>query len=134
MESARRGGIWISPKREDSAQRGVSSGPLSGDGGFGGAAIYLRLKIAGAAHVAQERGFASLLSGQSRETVLQADSKRSSPKGRAQVEAAIKHKVREVFHGGRHKESPARVHCFDLPGLSKDWPLTVASLGILNTL
>ena len=132
------GGISIVPREKKLRIVGViESDPSAGIGGFGGARIYLPLKTAEQLHVAQPDDMQALLSGNSAKPSYMALTVRvRSSKDVPQVEAAIKQLGFATFSLLDATKGLRLVFTvFDLfLGLFGSLALTVASLGIINTL
>jgi len=138
MASGTPGGISIVPREKNLRIVGViESDPSAGIGGFGGARVYLPLKTAEQLHVAQPDDLQAFLSGNSAKPSYMAMTVRvHSPKDVPQVEAAIKQLGFATFSLLDATKSLRLVFTvFDLfLGLFGSLALTVASLGIINTL
>jgi putative ABC transport system permease protein len=138
MSSAMPGGISIVPHEKTLRIVGViESDPSAGIGGFGGARVYLPLKTAEQLHVAQPDDLQAFLSGNSaKPSYLALTVRVHSPKDVPQVEAAIKQLGFSTFSLLDATKSLRLVFTvFDLfLGLFGSLALTVASLGIINTL
>ncbi len=138
MGSGKPGGISIVPREKTLRIVGViESDPSAGIGGFGGARVYLPLKIAEQLHVAQPDDLQAFLSGNPAKPSYMALTVRvHSPKDVPQVEAAIKQLGFAPFSLLDATKSLRLVFTvFDLfLGLFGSLALTVASLGIINTL
>src|SRR5258708_658778 len=132
------GGISIVPREKTIRVVGViESDPSAGIGGFGGARVYLPLKTAEQLHVAQPDDLQSFLSGNPAKPSYMALTVRvHSPKDVPQVEAAIKQLGFATFSLLDATKGLRLVFTvFDLfLGLFGSLALTVASLGIINTL
>ena len=132
------GGISIVPREKTLRIVGITeSDPSAGIGGFGGARIYLPLKTAEQFHVAQPDDVQAFLSGNPAKPSYMAMTVRvRSPKDVPQVEAAIKQLGFATFSLLDATKSLRLVFTvFDLfLGLFGSLALTVASLGIINTL
>src|SRR5437879_1659417 len=132
------GGISIVPREKKLRIVGITeSDPSAGIGGFGGARVYLPLKTAEQLHVAQPDDLQAFLSGNSAKPSYMALTVRvHSPKDVPQVEAAIKQLGFATFSLLDATKSLRLVFTvFDLfLGLFGSLALTVASLGIINTL
>jgi ABC-type antimicrobial peptide transport system permease subunit len=132
------GGIFIVPHEKKLRIVGViESDPSAGIGGFGGARVYLPLKTAEQLHVAQPDDLQSFVSGNSTKPSYMALTVRvHSPKDVPQVEAAIKKLGFATFSLLDATKNLRLVFTvFDLfLGLFGSLALTVASLGIINTL
>jgi putative ABC transport system permease protein len=138
MGSGKAGGISIVPREKRFRIVGViESDPSAGIGGFGGARVYLPLKTAEQLHVAQPDDMQAFLSGNSAKPTYMALTVRvHSPKDVPQVEAAIKQLGFATFSLLDATKGLRLVFTvFDLfLGLFGSLALTVASLGIINTL
>jgi putative ABC transport system permease protein len=138
MGSGTPGGISILPREKKLRIVGViESDPSAGIGGFGGARVYLPLKTAEQLHVAQPDDLQAFLSGNSAKPSYMALTVRvHSPKDVPQVEAAIKQLGFATFSLLDAAKGLRLVFTiFDLfLGLFGSLALTVASLGIINTL
>jgi putative ABC transport system permease protein len=138
MGSGKPGGISIVPREKKLRVVGViESDPSAGIGGFGGARVYLPLKTAEQLHVAQPDDLQAFLSGNSaRPTYMALTVRVRSPKDVLQVEAAIKELGFATFSLLDATKGLRLVFTvFDLfLGLFGSLALTVASLGIINTL
>ena len=138
MASGMPGGISIVPREKNLRIVGViESDPSAGIGGFGGARLYLPLKTAEELHVAQPDDLQAFLSGNSAKPSYMALTVRvRSPKDVPQVEAAIKQLGFATFSLLDATKNLRLVFTvFDLfLGLFGSLALTVASLGIINTL
>jgi len=138
MGSGAPGGISIVPREKTLRIVGVTeSDPSAGIGGFGGARVYLPLKTAEQLHVAQPDDLQAFLSGDGAKPSYMALTVRvHSPKDVPQVEAAIKQLGFATFSLLDATKSLRLVFTvFDLfLGLFGSLALTVASLGIINTL
>ncbi len=138
MASGTTGGISIVPHEKNLRIVGViESDPSAGIGGFGGARVYLPLKTAEQLHVAQPDDLQAFLSGNSGKPAYMALTVRvRSPKDVLQVEAAIKQLGFATFSLLDATKGLRLVFTvFDLfLGLFSSLALTVASLGIINTL
>jgi putative ABC transport system permease protein len=132
------GGISVVPREKRLRIVGViESDPSAGIGGFGGARVYLPLKTAEQLHVAQPDDMQALLSGNSgKPTYIALTVRVRSPKDVPQVEAAIKQLGFATFSLLDATKGLRLVFTvFDLfLGLFGSLALTVASLGIINTL
>jgi putative ABC transport system permease protein len=132
------GGISIVPREKKLHIVGViESDPSAGIGGFGGARVYLPLKTAEQLHVAQPDDMQALLSGNSaKPTYIALTVRVRSPKDVPQVEGAIKQLGFATFSLLDATKGLRLVFTvFDLfLGLFGSLALTVASLGIINTL
>jgi putative ABC transport system permease protein len=138
MGSGKAGGISIVPREKRFRIVGViESDPSAGIGGFGGARVYLPLKTAEQLHVAQPDDMQAFLSGNSAKPTYMALTVRvHSPKDVPQVETAIKQLGFATFSLLDATKGLRLVFTvFDLfLGLFGSLALTVASLGIINTL
>ena len=138
MGSGKPGGISIVPREKKLRIVGViESDPSAGIGGFGGARVYLPLKTAEQLHVAQPDDLQAFVSGNSAKPSYIALTVRvRSPKDVPQVEAAIKQLGFATFSLLDATKGLRLVFTvFDLfLGLFGSLALTVASLGIINTL
>jgi putative ABC transport system permease protein len=138
MGSGKPGGISIVPREKKFRIVGViESDPSAGIGGFGGARVYLPLKTAEQLHVAQPDDMQAFLSGNSgKPTYIALTVRVRSPKDVLQVEAAIKDLGFSTFSLLDATKGLRLVFTvFDLfLGLFGSLALTVASLGIINTL
>jgi putative ABC transport system permease protein len=138
MGSGKPGGISIVPREKTLRIVGViESDPSAGIGGFGGARVYLPLKTAEQLHVAQPDDLQAFLSGNSAKPSYMALTVRvRSPKDVLQVEDSIKQMGFATFSLLDATKSLRLVFTvFDLfLGLFGSLALTVASLGIINTL
>ena len=132
------GSISIVPHEKTLRIVGITeSDPSAGIGGFGGARVYLPLKTAEQLHVAQPDDVQAFLSGNPAKPSYMAMTVRvRSPKDVPQVEAAIKQLGFATFSLLDATKSLRLVFTvFDLfLGLFGSLALTVASLGIINTL
>ncbi len=138
MGSGKPGGISIVPREKTLRIVGViESDPSAGIGGFGGARVYLPLKTAEQLHVAQPDDLQAFLSGNPAKPSYMAMTVRvRSPKDVLQVEDSIKQMGFATFSLLDATKSLRLVFTvFDLfLGLFGSLALTVASLGIINTL
>ena len=138
MGSGKPGGISIVPREKKFRIVGViESDPSAGIGGFGGARVYLPLRTAEQLHVAQPDDMQAFLSGNSgKPTYIALTVRVRSPKEVPQVEAAIKELGFATFSLLDASKTLVTVfRVFDLfLGLFSSLALTVASLGIINTL
>jgi putative ABC transport system permease protein len=138
MGSGKPDGISIVPREKTLRIVGViESDPSAGIGGFGGARVYLPLKTAEQLHVAQPDDLQAFLSGNSAKPSYMALTVRvRSPKDVLQVEDSIKQMGFATFSLLDATKSLRLVFTvFDLfLGLFGSLALTVASLGIINTL
>ena len=131
-------GISIVPRERKLRIVGIiESDPSAGIGGFGGARVYLPLKTAEQLHVAQPGDLETFLSGNSgKPTYIAMTVRVRSPKNVPQVEDAIKKLGFATFSLLDATKGLRLVFTvFDLfLGLFGSLALTVASLGIINTL
>ena len=138
MGSTMPGGISIVPREKTLRIVGViESDPSAGIGGFGGARVYLPLRTAEQLQAAQPDDFEAFLSGNPGKPSYMALTVRvHSPKDVPQVETAIKQLGFATFSLLDATKSLRLVFTvFDLfLGLFGSLALTVASLGIMNTL
>jgi len=138
MGNGNPGGISIVPREKKLRIVGViESDPSAGIGGFGGARVYLPLKTAEQLHVAQPGDLETFLSGNSgKPTYIAMTVRVRSPKDVPQVEEAIKKLGFATFSLLDATKGLRLVFTvFDLfLGLFGSLALTVASLGIINTL
>ncbi len=138
LGSGKPGGISIVPREKKLRIVGViESDPSAGVGGFGGARLYLPLQTAEQLHVAQPDDLQAFVSGNSAKPSYMALTVRvHSPKDVPQVEAAIKQLGFATFSLLDATKGLRLVFTvFDLfLGLFGSLALTVASLGIINTL
>jgi putative ABC transport system permease protein len=138
MGAAMPGGISIVPREKTLRIVGViESDPSAGFGGFGGARVFLPLETAEHLQVAQPDDLQAFLSGDPAKPAYMALTVRvRSPKDVPQVEAAIKQLGFSAFSLLDATKSLRVVFMvFDLfLGLFSSLALTVASLGIINTL
>ncbi|HXN95003.1 MAG TPA: ABC transporter permease, partial [Candidatus Acidoferrales bacterium] len=138
MGAGKPGGISIVPREKTLRIVGViESDPSAGIGGFGGARVYLPLKTAEQLHVAQPDDLQAFLSGNPAKPSYMALTVRvRSPKDVLQVEDSIKQMGFATFSLLDATKSLRLVFTvFDLfLGLFGSLALTVASLGIINTL
>jgi putative ABC transport system permease protein len=138
MGAGKPGGISIVPREKTLRIVGViESDPSAGIGGFGGARVYLPLKTAEQLHVAQPDDLQAFLSGNPAKPSYMAVTVRvHSPKDVLQVEDSIKQMGFATFSLLDATKSLRLVFTvFDLfLGLFGSLALTVASLGIINTL
>ena len=115
----------------------VESDPSAGMGGFGGGRLFLPLKLAESLHVAQPSDMQALLSDtETKPTYTALTVRVQKPKDVAAVEAAIKKMGYSAFSLLDATKGLRLVFTvFDLfLGLFGSLALTVASLGIINTL
>ena len=138
MGAGKPGGISIVQREKTLRIVGViESDPSAGIGGFGGARVYLPLKTAEQLHVAQPDDLQAFLSGNPAKPSYMALTVRvRSPKDVLQVEDSIKQMGFATFSLLDATKSLRLVFTvFDLfLGLFGSLALTVASLGIINTL
>jgi putative ABC transport system permease protein len=138
MGAARTGGISIVPREKTLRIVGIiESDPSAGVGGFGGGRVFLPLETAERLHVAQPDDLQAFLGGDPAKPSYMALTVRvRSPKDVPQVEAAIKQLGFSTFSLLDATKSLRLVFTvFDLfLGLFGSLALTVASLGIINTL
>jgi putative ABC transport system permease protein len=138
LDAAMGGGVSIVPREKTLRIVGViESDPSAGFGGFGGARVYLPLKMAEQLHVAQPDDLQAFLNGNPAKPAYTAMTVRvHSPKDVPQVEAAIKQMGFATFSLLDATKSLRLVFTvFDLfLGLFGSLALTVSSLGIINTL
>ncbi len=138
MGSGKPGGISIVPREKTLRIVGITeSDPSAGIGGFGGARVYLPLKTAEQLHVAQPDDVQAFLSGNpTKRSYIAMTVRVRSPKDVPQVEAAIKQLGFATFSLLDATKNLRLVFTvFDLfLGLFGSLALTVASLGIINTL
>jgi putative ABC transport system permease protein len=138
MGAANAGGISIVPREKTLRIVGViESDPSAGVGGFGGGRVFLPLETAERLHVAQPDDLQAFLSGDpAKPSYLALTVRVRSPKDVPQVEAAIKQLGFSTFSLLDATKSLRLVFTvFDLfLGLFGSLALTVASLGIINTL
>lgn len=132
------GGLTILPREKSFRIVGIiESDPSASFGGFGGARVYLPLKTAEQLHVAQAADLQSFAASKSPSPSYIAVTVRvRSPKDVPQVEAAVKQLGFSAFSLLDATRSLRLVFTvFDLfLGLFGSLALTVASLGIINTL
>jgi len=138
LEAAMGGGVSIVPREKQLKIVGIiESDPSAGVGGFGGARVFLPLKTAESLHVAQPSDLQSFLNADAAKPSYIALTVRvTSPKDVTQVEAAIRKLGFGTFSLLDATKSLRLVFTvFDLfLGLFGSLALTVASLGIINTL
>jgi putative ABC transport system permease protein len=131
-------GLSITPREKTLRVVGtIESDPSAGIGGFGGARVYLPLQTAEQMHVAQPNDLQAMISGGASGASYTALTVRvRSPKDVPQVEAEIKKLGFSTFSLLDATKSLRLVFTvFDLfLGLFGSLALTVASLGIINTL
>ncbi|HXL22543.1 MAG TPA: ABC transporter permease [Candidatus Dormibacteraeota bacterium] len=132
------GGISVAPHEQKFHIAGIiESDPSAGIGGFGGARVFLPLATAEALHVAQPSDLQSLMSNApSKPSYLALTVRAKSPKDVQQIEDAIKKQGFQAFSLlDATKGLRIFFTVFDLLlGLFGSLALTVASLGIINTL
>jgi putative ABC transport system permease protein len=138
MGAANPGGISIVPREKTLRIVGIiDSDPSAGIGGFGGGRVFLPLETAERLHVAQPGDLQTFLNGDAAKPTYTALTVRvRSPKDVPQVEAAIKQLGFSTFSLlDATKGLQVVFRVFDLfLGLFGSLALTVASLGIINTL
>ena len=138
MGAAKPSGISIVPHEKTLRIVGIiESDPSAGIGGFGGGRVFLPLATAERLHVAQPNDLQSFLSGDAaRPSYIALTVRVRSPKDVPQVESAIKQLGFSTFSLLDATKSLRLVFTvFDLfLGLFGSLALTVASLGIINTL
>src|SRR6267142_1290847 len=138
MGASMPGGISIVPREKTLRIVGViESDPSAGIGGFGGARVFLPFETAEHLHVAQPDDLQTFLSGDPAKPSYMALTVRvRAPKDVPQVEAAIKQLGFSTFSLLDATKGLRLVFTvFDLfLGLFGSLALTVASLGIINTL
>jgi len=132
------GGLSITPREKILRVVGIiESDPSAGFGGFGGARVFLPLQTAEQLHVAQPNDLQAMISGGGSGPSYSALTVRvRSPKDVPQIEAEIKKLGFSTFSLLDATKSLRLVFTvFDLfLGLFGSLALTVASLGIINTL
>jgi putative ABC transport system permease protein len=132
------GSLSVVPKEKTLRIVGiVESDPSAGMGGFGGGRLFLPLKFAESLHVAQPSDMQALLSDtETKPTYVALTVRVQKPKDVAAVEAAIKKMGFSAFSLLDATKGLRLVFTvFDLfLGLFGSLALTVASLGIINTL
>jgi ABC-type antimicrobial peptide transport system permease subunit len=132
------GSLSVVPKEKTLRIVGiVESDPSAGMGGFGGGRLFLPLKLAESLHVAQPSDMQALLSDtETKPTYTALTVRVQKPKDVAAVEAAIKKMGYSAFSLLDATKGLRLVFTvFDLfLGLFGSLALTVASLGIINTL
>ena len=132
------GAISILPRVKKFRIIGITdSDPSAGLGGFGGARVFLPLQVAEGLHVAQPGDFRTMLASESDKPSYMALTVRTkSPNDVPKVEDAIKKMGYSAFSLMDAARSLRLVFAvFDLfLGLFGSLALTVASLGIINTL
>jgi putative ABC transport system permease protein len=138
MGAAQPGGISIVPREKTMRVVGIiESDPSAGIGGFGGGRVFLPLETAERLHVAQPGDLQTFLNGDASKPSYTALTVRvRSPKDVPQVEAAIKRLGFSTFSLlDATKGLQVVFRVFDLfLLLFGSLALTVASLGIINTL
>jgi putative ABC transport system permease protein len=138
MDAAQAGGISIVPHEKTVRVVGIiESDPSAGIGGFGGGRVFVPLEVAERLHVAQPGDLQSFINGDAAEPSYMALTVRvRSPKDVPQIESAIKQMGFATFSLLDATKSLRLVFTvFDLfLGLFGSLALTVASLGIINTL
>jgi len=138
LMGAANGGISIVPREKTLRIIGIiESDPSAGIGGFGGGRVFLPLETAERLHVAQPGDLQSFLNGDAAKPSYIALTVRvRSPKDVPKVEAAIKQLGFSTFSLlDATKGLQVVFRVFDLfLGLFGSLALTVASLGIINTL
>ena len=138
MAGALGGGISVTPREKTFRIVGIiDSDPSAGFGGFGGARVFLPLATAEGLHAAQPSDLQSLMSsGPSKPTYLAVTIRARSPKDVQAIEDATK-KMGFLAFSLLDATKGLRIFftVFDLLlGLFGSLALTVASLGIINTL
>ena len=138
MAGALGGGISVAPREKTFRIVGIiDSDPSAGFGGFGGARVFLPLATAEGLHAAQPSDLQSLMSsGPSKPTYLALTVRARSPKDVQAIEDATK-KMGFLAFSLLDATKGLRIFftVFDLLlGLFGSLALTVASLGIINTL
>jgi putative ABC transport system permease protein len=132
------GGLSVVPKEKALRIVGiVESDPSAGMGGFGGGRLFLPLKLAESLHVAQPSDMQAMLSDtETKPTYTALTVRVEKPKDVAAVEATIKKMGFSAFSLLDATKGLRLVFTvFDLfLGLFGSLALTVASLGIINTL
>jgi putative ABC transport system permease protein len=138
MNSSLSSGLSITPREKTLRIVGlIESDPSAGFGGFGGARVYLPLQTAEQLHVAQPTDLQAMINGGASGATYTALTVRvRSPKDVPQIEAEIKNLGFSTFSLLDATKSLRLVFTvFDLfLGLFGSLALTVASLGIINTL
>ena len=138
LDAAMGGGVSIVPREKQLKIVGITeSDPSAGVGGFGGARVFLPLKKAESLNVAQPSDLQSFLNGGTgKPSYLALTVRVKSPKDVAQVQASIRKLGFGTFSLLDATKSLRLVFAvFDLfLGLFGSLALTVASLGIINTL
>jgi putative ABC transport system permease protein len=138
MAGALGGGLSVAPNEKKFTIAGIiESDPSAGIGGFGGARVFVPLKTAEGLHVAQPSDLQALMSsGPSKPSYLALTVRARSPKDVPGIEGAIK-KMGFLAFSLLDATKGLRIFftVFDLLlGLFGSLALTVASLGIINTL
>jgi putative ABC transport system permease protein len=131
------GGISVLPREKQFRIVGITeSDPSAGLGGFGGARVFLPMQLAERLHVAQPGDFQSFLSADQQPTYMALTVRTKSPNDVTRVEDAIKKMGYSAFSLLDAAKSLRLVFAvFDVfLGLFGSLALTVASLGIINTL
>jgi putative ABC transport system permease protein len=138
MSGSMPSGLAITPREKTLRIVGIiESDPSAGFGGFGGARVFLPLQTAEQLHVAQPNDLQAIISaGASGATYTALTVRVRSPKDVPQIEAEIKKLGFSTFSLLDATKSLRLVFTvFDLfLGLFGSLALTVASLGIINTL
>jgi putative ABC transport system permease protein len=138
LDAAMGSGVSIVPREKKVRIVGITeSDPSAGVGGFGGARVFLPLKTAEQLHVAQPSDLQSIFGGAaSKPSYIALTVRVRSPKDVTQVETAIKKLGFGTFSLLDATKGLRLVFTvFDLfLGLFGSLALTVASLGIINTL
>ncbi len=114
----------------------ADSDPSVGIGGFGGARVYVPLNVAEAMHVAQPTDLQGIFGGEQKPTYMALTVRAASSKDVPQIEESIKKMGYSAFSLLDAAKGLRTVFgVFDLLlGLFGSLALTVASLGIINTL
>jgi putative ABC transport system permease protein len=131
------GSLSVVPKEKSFRIVGiVESDPSASMGGFGGGRLYLPLKLAESLNVAQPADMQALIADEAKPAFTALTVRVNSPKDVAAVEAAIKKMGFNAFSLLDATKGLRLVFTvFDLfLGLFGSLALTVASLGIINTL
>ena len=132
------GGISVLPRVKSFRIVGITeSDPSAGLGGFGGARVFLPLQMAEQLHVAQPGDFRTMLTAESgKPSYLALTVRAKSPNDVPKIEEAIKKMGYSAFSLLDAARSLRLVFAvFDVfLGLFGSLALTVASLGIINTL
>ena len=131
-------GLSVAPREKTFRIVGIiESDPSAGIGGFGGARVFLPLATAESLHVAQPSDLQSMMSGApSKPSYIALTVRAKSPKDVQQIEDAVK-KAGFLAFSLLDATKGLRIFftVFDLLlGLFGSLALTVASLGIINTL